>query len=233
MERLLRRQRDAIAQMFSAIAPRYDLLNHLLSFGMDLRWRQFAVQWLPLSAKVIVDIGTGTGDFAFAALRRCPDAKIIGVDLSPAMLQLARRKTPPSWRSRCAWLLGDALRLPLPDGCADAVLAAFVIRNFSDLEQGLKEMARVLKAGGVAVLLEFCQPPEEWWHTPIGLFIRYIVPKIGGWLGDSVAYAYLAASMRTFLPADAITQKMQQIGFRRAGWIPLAFGVATFLLGVR
>ncbi|MFA0749775.1 MAG: hypothetical protein SLRJCFUN_000178 [Candidatus Fervidibacter sp.] len=233
MERLLRRQRDAIAQMFSTIAPRYDLLNHLLSFGMDLRWRQFAVQWLPLSAKVIVDIGTGTGDFAFAALRRCPDAKVIGVDLSLPMLRLARRKTLPSWRSRCAWMLSDALRLPLPDGCADAILAAFVIRNFHDLDGGLKEMARVLKAGGVAVILEFCQPPERWWQTPIGLFVRYLVPKVGGWLGDSVAYAYLAASMRTFLPAEVIAQRMQEAGFRRVRWASLSFGVTTCLLGVR
>lgn len=233
MERLLRRQRDAIAQMFSTIAPRYDLLNHLLSFGMDLRWRQFAVQWLPMSAKVIVDIGTGTGDFAFAALRRCPDAKVIGVDLSLPMLRLAQSKAVVEQRSRCVWLVGDGLQLPLPDRCADGVLAAFVIRNFSDLRQGLREMVRVLKPGGVALLLEFCQPPEAWWHTPAGLFVRYVVPCLGRCLGDSVAYAYLAASIRTFLPVDAITNLMREVGFQRADGVPLSFGVATLLRGVR
>lgn len=233
MERLLQRQKEAIAQMFNAIAPRYDLLNRLLSLGADVCWRRFAVQWLPASARCIVDIGAGTGDFAFAALRRCPDAQVIGVDLSQRMLERARRKTKPSFGQRCQWLMADALRLPLRDGVADAVLCAFTARNFENLAQGFKEMARVLGGGGVALILEFCQPPPSWWWTPIGLFIHYGVPFIGGWLGDPIAYAYLTASIRTFLPAEEIADRMQQVGFRRADWVPLTFGVATLFRAVK
>ncbi len=233
MERLLQRKREAIAQMFSAIAPRYDLLNRLLSLGADVCWRRFAVQWLPVSARCIVDIGAGTGDFAFAALRRCSDAKVIGVDFSQRMLERARRKAKPSFMPHCQWLVADALRLPLRDKAADAVLCAFTARNFEDLTQGFEEMARVLRGGGVALILEFCQPPSSWWWTPVGLFIRYGVPLIGGWLGDPVAYAYLTASIRTFLPAEDIANSIRQVGFRRVDWVPLTLGVTTLFRAVK
>ncbi|MER3499960.1 MAG: hypothetical protein IMHGJWDQ_000438 [Candidatus Fervidibacter sp.] len=234
MEPLLKRQREAIAQMFGAIALRYDLLNRLLSGWQDVRWRQFAVKWLPRTARWIVDIGTGTGDFAFAALRRCPEALVIGIDISPRMLSLARWKAKKNGlEKRCWWVLADGLKVPFPDGKADAVLSAFVIRNFEDLLHGLREMARLLRPGGVALILEFCQPPDGWWQTPIGLFVRYGVPLLGRLWGNPLAYAYLTASIRTFLPAEEIAKMLRCVGFRQAVWMPLTFGVATLFRAVK
>ncbi len=228
MKPLLRRQKEAIVEMFSAIAPRYDLLNRLLSAWQDVRWRRFAVEWLPVDAQVIVDIGTGTGDFAFMALERCPFAKVVGVDPSPTMLRLAYKKAERKGVSdRTQWVQGDGLQLPMRDEIADVVLCAFVIRNFADLSQGLRELARILRPNGVALILEFCQPPSDWWLTPIGVFVRFGVPLLGRILSDPIAYAYLTASIRTFLPAEQIAALLCQQGFRKVHWLPLTFGVAT------
>ncbi|MFA0740721.1 MAG: hypothetical protein DFNUSKGM_000828 [Candidatus Fervidibacter sacchari] len=234
MEPLLHRNREAIARMFSAIAPKYDLLNRLLSGFSDVRWRKFAVEWLPVSARTVVDIGTGTGDFAFAVLDRCNEAKVIGIDLSAQMLKLAQRKAVnQSKKDSCSWLVADGLNLPLRDGFADAVVCAFVIRNFEDLTKGLREMHRVLKPDGVALILEFCQPKPSWWWTPIGLFVRYFVPMAGRLLSDPVAYFYLVASIKTFLPAESIAEKLRAVGFRKVTWTPLTFGVTTLFLAVK
>ncbi|MEJ7613143.1 ubiquinone/menaquinone biosynthesis methyltransferase [Fervidibacter sacchari] len=234
MEPLLHRNREAIARMFSAIAPKYDLLNRLLSGFSDVRWRKFAVEWLPVSARTVVDIGTGTGDFAFAVLDRCNEAKVIGIDLSAQMLKLAQRKAVnQSKKDSCSWLIADGLNLPLRDGFADAVVCAFVIRNFEDLTKGLREMHRVLKPDGVALILEFCQPKPSWWWTPIGLFVRYFVPMAGRLLSDPVAYFYLVASIKTFLPAESIAEKLRAVGFRKVTWTPLTFGVTTLFLAVK
>ena len=234
MEPLLQRRRRAIASMFSAIAPKYDLLNRLLSGFNDVRWRRFAVEWLPVSAKIVVDIGTGTGDFAFAVLSRCNEAKAIGVDLSAQMLKLARKKAiAQGKRDSCSWLLADGLNLPLHDESADVVVCAFVIRNFEDLTKGLREMHRILKPDGVALILEFCQPKPSWWRTPVGLFVRYFVPMAGRLLSDPVAYSYLVASIKTFLPAESIAEKLRTVGFRKVAWASLTFGVTTLFLAVK
>lgn len=186
MEPLLNRKRDAIAKMFSDIAPRYDLLNRLLTGWLDVRWRKFAADWLPASTRIVVDVGAGTGDSTFAVLDRCEEAKVIGVDLSERMLKLARKKAERMGKNeQSRWLLGDGLNLPFHDEVADAVVSAFVIRNFEDLTKGFREIHRVLKRGGVALILEFCQPPQSWWWTPVGLFVRYAVPLAGRILSDA------------------------------------------------
>jgi len=234
MEPLLHRNREAIARMFSAIAPKYDLLNRLLSGFSDVRWRKFAVEWLPVSARTVVDIGTGTGDFAFAVLDRCSKAKVIGIDLSAQMLKLAQRKADAQGKKgKCSWLIADGLNLPLRDEFADAIVCAFVIRNFEDLTKGLIEMHRILKPKGVALILEFCQPKPSWWWTPIGLFVRYVVPIVGRLVSGSVAYSYLTASIQTFLPAEAIAEKLIAVGFKKVVYAPLTFGVATFFRAVK
>lgn len=220
--------------MFSEIAPRYDLLNHLLSGWLDVRWRKFATEWLPPSAKIIIDVGTGTGDFAFSALRKCVDATVVGIDLSERMLKLALRKASSmGMDDQCQWLLADGLSLPFRDEIADAVISAFVIRNFEDLTKGLREIHRVLKKGGTALVLEFCQPPQSWWWTPVGLFVRYAVPFMGRLLSDATAYSYLTASIQTFLPAEVLAGKMSEVGFRKVSWLPLTFGVATLFRAVK
>ncbi len=234
MNPLLVRKRDAIAKMFSDIASRYDLLNHLLSGWLDIRWRKFAAEWLPASAQIVIDVGTGTGDFAFAASDKCKGATIIGVDLSEQMLKLARKKATNMSKGRqCQWLLADGLSLPFSDEIADAVVSAFVIRNFEDLTEGLKEIHRVLKQGGVALILEFCQPPQSWWWTPAGLFVRYAVPLLGRFLSDAIAYSYLTASIQTFVPAEEVAEKLTLAGFRKVAWLPLTFSVATLFRVVK
>lgn len=220
--------------MFTAIAPRYDLLNRLLSGWADMRWRNFSVRWLPAPAKIILDIGTGTGEFALTALKRNDGAKTIGVDLSERMLRLAQRKTSAKGiDERCAWLMADGVRLPFREESVDAILCAFVIRNFEDLDEGLREMNRVLKSGGVVLVLEFCQPPPSWWWTPIGLFVRHFIPFVGRVMGHSTAYAYLTASIQTFLPAKSVAEKMVSAGFREVIWVPLTFGTVTFFRAVK
>lgn len=231
---LINRKRDAIAKMFSEIAPKYDLLNRLLSVWLDIRWRKFAVEWCPSSAKVVVDVGTGTGDFAFAVLEKCECATVIGVDLSERMLKLARGKSAKMGKdAQCQWLLADGLSLPFRNESADAVVSAFVIRNFEDLTKGLKEIHRVLKRGGVTLILEFCQPPKSWWRTPVGLFVRYAIPLIGGVLSDSIAYSYLTASIQSFLTSEAVAEKLSAVGFRKVTWLPLTFGVVTLFRAVK
>lgn len=216
------------------IAPRYDLLNRLLSGFQDIRWRKFAVEWLPASSQVIVDVGTGTGDFAIAALKKCPEAKVIGVDISETMLALAKSKSRSNKvTDQYNLLCADGLKLPLKDEVADGLLCAFVIRNFEDLTEGLKEMVRILKPGGVALILEFCQPRNEWWRTPVGLFVKYVVPFLGSLLSNPSAYAYLTASIQTFLPAETIAEEMRKVGFRKVAWLSLTFGVATFFRAVK
>lgn len=234
MENLFNRKREEIAKMFSRIAPKYDLLNHLLSGWLDVRWRKFATEWLSASAEIVIDIGTGTGDFAFTVLDKCKDAKVIGVDLSECMLKLAQRKAASIGKVvQCQWLLADGLSLPFRDEISDAVVSAFVIRNFEDLTKGLQEIHRVLKRGGVAIVLEFCRPHQSWWWTPIGLFVRYAVPLVGRILSDAVAYSYLTESIQTFLPAEAVAEKMNMVGFRKVAWLPLTFGVATLFRAVK
>ncbi|MCS7263982.1 MAG: ubiquinone/menaquinone biosynthesis methyltransferase [Armatimonadetes bacterium] len=234
MESLLKRKREAIRQMFSAIAPKYDLLNRLLSGFQDVRWRKFAVDWLSPSTRLIVDIGTGTGDFAFAAIKRCREAKVIGIDISEPMLVLAKSKANSKRVSdRYKLICADGLNLPLADGVADAVLSAFVVRNFEDLSEGIREMFRILKPEGVALILEFCQPPVEWWWTPIGLFVRYVVPMVGALLSNPVAYAYLTASIQTFTPSEAIANIMFDVGFKKVASLPLTFSVATLFRAVK
>jgi demethylmenaquinone methyltransferase/2-methoxy-6-polyprenyl-1,4-benzoquinol methylase len=231
---LLDRKRDAIAKMFSDIASRYDLLNHLLTGWLDVRWRRFAAEWLSPSAQVVIDVGTGTGDFAFAVLDKCERATVIGVDLSERMLKLARRKATNMGKScQCQWLLADGLSLPFRDEVADAVVSAFVIRNFEDLTEGLREIHRVLKQGGVALILEFCQPPPSWWWTPVGLFVRYAVPLAGRLLSDAIAYSYLTASIQTFLSAEEVAEKLTSLGFKKVTWLPLTFSVATLFRALK
>lgn len=234
MEPLLKRKREVIAKMFNAIAPRYDLLNHLLSGWLDVRWRKFATEWLPASTRIVIDVGTGTGDFALSVLSKCKDATVIGIDLSERMLKLAQRKAASMEKdTQLLCLLADGLNLPFQDEVADAVVSAFVIRNFEDLTKGLREIHRVLRLGGVAIILEFCQPSQFWWWTPVGLFVRYGVPLVGRLLSASTAYSYLTASIQTFLPAKAIAEKMTMVGFRKVDWLPLTFGVATLFCAVK
>lgn len=216
--------------MFTRIADRYDLLNRILTVGLDRIWRQKAVECLPPDGRLVVDIGVGTGDFAFYALQRYPQLFVLGVDLSEKMLRKSRAKL-----NSCRYfgLLADALNLPLRDQCADAVLCGFTVRNFENLHRGLSEMARILKPGGRALILEFAPVSPAWHRSLYGLLVRYGVPLVGRLFSEAMAYRYLSLSIKQMEPPDGVTKALIDAGFRSVSYGVLAFGFVVCFLAIR
>lgn len=169
--------------MFDRIAPTYDVLNHTLSANIDRLWRRRVVRCVAAGApRRILDLATGTGDLALALARAVPGAQVLGLDLSEGMLDGARRKAVAAGLdARVLLERGDAEHLALADASVDAVTVAFGVRNFGDLECGLREMARVLKPGGRAVVLEFSTPRNPLFRTLYGWYNRRVLPLVGGW----------------------------------------------------
>jgi demethylmenaquinone methyltransferase/2-methoxy-6-polyprenyl-1,4-benzoquinol methylase len=226
----------AVREMFSSVAPRYDLLNHLLSFNVDrLWWRRTARTFahiLSRSDARVLDLCCGTGDMAFALCRQAGKVQplILGADFSHPMLQRALEK---SAGTPLQWVEADALRLPLPDGSLDLVTAAFGFRNLADYDAGLREIARVLRPGGEAGILDFGEP-----RGVIGsiyrLYFRHILPKIGTVIsGVKGPYQYLPASVERFPTPQQMLEGMRAAGFREASWTPYTFGVAGLYSGSR
>lgn len=225
----------AIREMFTAIAPRYDLLNHVLSANVDkLWWRRTARAFAHIldrpDAKVL-DLCCGTGDMAFALRRQSKKAEIIGADFSHTMLVLASEKMSPSLPVK--WIEADALQLPFPDQSFDLVTSAFGFRNLADYDAGLREIFRVLRRGGEYGILEFSEPDGalgKIYHV----YFKSILPRIGRLIsGNSGAYAYLPASVERFpAPAEMIS-RMQDVGFRNGSWTPYTFGIAGLYRGTR
>lgn len=220
--------------MFSSIAPRYDLLNHLLSFSVDrLWWRRTAREFAPILARTdarVLDLCCGTGDMAFALRRQADKAKplLLGVDFSHPMLQRAARK---SAGTALRWAEADALHLPLPDASFDLVTAAFGFRNLADYDAGLREIARVLRPGGETGILDFGEPRG---FVGIGyrFYFRRILPKIGTVIsGVKGPYQYLPASVERFPAPEEMLQRMRAAGFREATWRPYTFGIAGLYRG--
>lgn len=212
--------------MFGAIAPRYDLLNHLLSFNLDRAWRREAVEALsPAEGGLYLDLCTGTGDLALAMLRRTR-ARIIGADVARPMLALARKKAKRKGVD-LPLLEADALSLPFPSDCLDGLAVAFGVRNFEDLDRGLKEMARVLKPGGRACILEFSDPRGRLFGPLFKLYFRKVLPVVGGLVsGGFGAYAYLPATVRLFPGCREMARRLDDAGLEIILQKPLTFGVA-------
>src|SRR5262245_4824736 len=219
---------DRIARMFDAIAARYDLLNHLLSAGIDRRWRRRAVEALALAGRErVLDLCTGTGDLALAMIRATPGAAcVVGVDFAAAMLGVARVKVRgASLDSRVALVRGDATRIPCRDASVDAVTVAFGIRNVNDVRAASREMRRVLRPGGRIAILEFAIPT-----TPIvgGLYPWYLhrmLPLIGRAVSRSrEAYGYLPASIDAFAAPDELVRILRDTGFDGVSAIPMTIG---------
>ncbi len=224
----------AIREMFTSIAPRYDLLNHVLSFRVDwLWWRRAARCFRPIltaPASHALDLCCGTGDMTFALLRQATGSgvQILGVDFSHAMLARAQQK---SAGTSLAWIEADALNLPFPDSQFELVTAAFGFRNLADYDASLCEILRVLKPEGECGILDFGQP-----HGVVGgvyrLYFRRVLPVIGTILsGVRGPYAYLPASVERFPPPAEMIECMRQCGFREASWTPYTFGIAGLYRG--
>jgi demethylmenaquinone methyltransferase/2-methoxy-6-polyprenyl-1,4-benzoquinol methylase len=217
-----------IAGMFDAIARRYDLLNRVLSGGLDQRWRRRALRELSLGAgDVLLDVCTGTADVPLAALRldEAPRAAV-GVDFSHAMLAIGLRKVRRAGRTRISLVQGDATALPLPDDGATAATIAFGIRNVQEPERACREIARVLRPGGRLAVLEFGLPRSRLFRRVYLWYASRVLPRIGGLVSrHASAYAYLPESVARFPPPEEFGQLLQRSGFPHVRVVPLTLGI--------
>jgi demethylmenaquinone methyltransferase/2-methoxy-6-polyprenyl-1,4-benzoquinol methylase len=225
----------AVRSMFDRIAPRYDLLNHVLSGGIDVRWRRRAVDVLEAAPGArVLDLCTGTADLLIEALRRDGRARGTGLDFSLPMLARAAGKIARrGLAGRAAVVAADVQRLPVRDGAFDGALMAFGIRNVAEPARALAEVRRALRPGGRLVVLEFSRP-----RGPIGFlyraYSRHVLPRIGGWVsGDRGAYAYLPASVERFATPAELGALMEGAGFTAVRWRPLTGGIAHVFQGDR
>ncbi|MDQ7040916.1 MAG: bifunctional demethylmenaquinone methyltransferase/2-methoxy-6-polyprenyl-1,4-benzoquinol methylase UbiE [Rhodothermus sp.] len=229
-------KKQQVAAMFDAIAPRYDLLNRILSAGIDRRWRRQAVDLIALEEpRRVLDVATGTADLAIEVARRLPVERVVGVDIAESMLRIGQEKVARlGLNDRVVLRKGDAEKLPFSDAQFDAVLVAFGVRNFEDLDRGLQESYRVLKPGGVLVVLEFSHPRIPIIRTLYRWYAHHILPRIGAWLSrDEGAYRYLPKSVEAFPDGPDFLQRMARVGFRDLYWKPLTFGIASLYRGRR
>lgn len=228
-------KKQQVEAMFDNIAPRYDLLNRVLSFGIDQRWRKQAVRMLrETQPRRILDVATGTADLALQALTLDPE-EVVGVDISEEMLKVGREKIAALGLSgRVTLRRGDAEKLPFSDAQFDAVLVAFGVRNFEDLERGLAEIRRVLRPGGLLVVLEFSQPHRFPIKQLYAWYSRHVLPRIGRTVSkDEGAYRYLPDSVAAFPSGEAFLTRMRQVGYADLKWKPLTFGIASLYRGRR
>jgi len=214
----------AVDTMFDTIAPRYDLLNRMLTFGMDIGWRKKTVASLKLPANsLVLDLACGTGDLC----RVLTDAGLrpIGVDRSAGMLGAAR--------TDAALVRGDAMRLPVPDGGADGVVCGFALRNVLDLGEFFVECVRVLRPGGRVALLEVCEPANPVLRAGHSVYFNKVVPLVGGLVSDRSAYRYLPKSLAYLPPGPEIVSLLSGAGFADVSRRMLSVGIAQLLTGTR
>ena len=220
-------KRAAVKAMFDRIAPRYDVLNRMLTLGLDQRWRGRALDAVEVTAgDVLIDLACGTGDLAERAAER--GAEVIGVDFAREMLRGAQRRL-----DGIALAQGDGAALPFATGSASVLTCGFALRNFVDLGRVFREMGRVLAPGGRLALIEVDRPPSGWVRRGHSLYFDRVVPRVGGWLSDRAAYAYLPQST-SYLPGDDDLREMLELaGFSEIRKERLLLGTAQILLGVR
>ena len=226
-------KKEQVAEMFNNISKRYDLLNHVLSMGIDILWRKKAVRMLkPFSPKVILDIATGTGDFAIESSRLKPD-KIYGVDISEGMLEVGRKKIiSKKLNDVIEMQLGDSEKLLFDDNFFDAVTVAFGVRNYENLKLGLSEMFRVMKPGGHVVIIEFSKPNKFPIKQVYNFYFKAILPTIGKLVSkDQSAYTYLPESVSAFPHGQAFIDIMNEVGFTETKAIPLTLGISSIYWG--
>jgi demethylmenaquinone methyltransferase/2-methoxy-6-polyprenyl-1,4-benzoquinol methylase len=226
-----------VAAMFDRIAPRYDLMNRLMTFGMDQRWRRFVVaRAAPPPRGVALDVATGTGDIAIALARRIgPGGAVIATDFSREMMHPGPGKAAKAGvGGTVRFMAADALRLPFPDDAFDCATTGFAMRNVTDVERAFREMCRVVKPGGRVVCLEVAKPrfpPVRWLH---GLYFRRIVPRIGRIVtGQREAYTYLPESARTFPQPPALAAIMERAGLRDVRFHRLSLGAVAVHVGTK
>ncbi|BDC98409.1 bifunctional demethylmenaquinone methyltransferase/2-methoxy-6-polyprenyl-1,4-benzoquinol methylase UbiE [Persicobacter psychrovividus] len=218
-----------VRQMFNNISKRYDLLNHVLSLGVDIYWRKKAVKILKKDQpELILDIATGTGDFAIEALNANPK-KVIGVDISEGMLDMGRQKIKAKGlEDRIEMRLGDSEGLLFEDNHFDAVIVSFGVRNYENLEKGLADMCRVLKPGGRLVIIEFSKPRHFPFKQIYNAYFKFVLPLVGRIISkDDSAYTYLPESVNAFPDGERFTSILDNVGYKETKCIPLTFGISS------
>jgi demethylmenaquinone methyltransferase/2-methoxy-6-polyprenyl-1,4-benzoquinol methylase len=219
-----------VRAMFDQIAPRYDLLNHLLSLNIDKRWRAFVVAEVapvlaPPGARAL-DLCCGTGDLSLALREGCPRAEVVGLDFSRQMLVRAHEKAAGG--RPVPFVQGDASGVPFADASFDAVTIAFGLRNLASVEAGLAEMRRLLRPGGRAVVLEFSKPVVPLFREAFNLYFAHVLPRIGGIVSGSMgAYSYLPASVKAFPDQRRLKEMMERAGFAGVRYRNLSGGIAA------
>jgi len=225
---------EKIQQMFGTIAPRYDLLNRMLSFGIDRRWRKKAVQLLKYrDGARILDVATGTGDVALEIARTTPSSvKITGADFCKEMVDLGRIKVAQSpYAGRIDFTVAPCEDLPFPNETFDSITIAFGIRNVVDRKLGLAEMWRVLRPGGRMIILEFSTPRSQLFRQIYYFYFRRLLPVIGGLISKYNAYKYLPDSVLEFPSHEEFAAMIEEAGFRSVHIKELTFGIASIYVG--
>jgi demethylmenaquinone methyltransferase/2-methoxy-6-polyprenyl-1,4-benzoquinol methylase len=221
-----------VAAMFDRIAPRYDLMNALISWFQEPRWRRRAIDLAGLQpGMAAIDVATGTGKVATGLADRVgPFGRVVGIDVSAAMIARAQRANAD--RVELRFVVGDALDLPVEDGTADAATIAFGMRNLADYERGFAEMSRVVRPGGIVVCLEAARP-----RSPMGrlawLWFERAVPLLGRLAGHAAAYRYLVATVRSYPAPERVAEIMARAGLVDVRWVALTFGMVTIHTGRR
>ena len=228
-------KKEQVAKMFDNISGRYDFLNHFLSLGIDIRWRRKAIKELTLLApKLILDVATGTGDFAIQALDLHPD-KVIGIDISEGMLDVGRTKIiERNLDQKIELRNGDSENIPFEENKFDAVIVAFGVRNFENLEKGLTEIFRVVRPGGKVVILEFSKPARFPFKQLYNFYFKFILPRIGRLFSqDKAAYTYLPESVQAFPDGNDFLKILSSIGYKFTTCKPLTFGISSLYTGTK
>lgn len=228
-------KKEEVAEMFDNISKRYDFLNHFLSLGIDKLWRRKAVRQLKdLRPKRILDLATGTGDFAIAALKLNPD-EVVGVDISQGMLDMGIQKMKKRGHDKIVKMqLADSEKLPFEDASFDALTVGFGVRNYENLEKGLSDMLRILRPGGKAVILEFSKPKKFPIKQVFGFYSKRVIPFLGKLISkDKRAYAYLPESVEAFPEGTDFETIMTKLGYEEVNSILLSGGIATIYMGLK
>ncbi len=229
-------KKEEVRDMFDNIAPKYDFLNHTLSFSIDRLWRKRVVRIVRRCHPThILDVATGTGDLAIEMARRMRNTQVLGVDLSQEMLNVARRKVEAKGLDgRVVLEQGDAEHLSVGTGVVDVATVAFGVRNFQDLDAGLGELARTIKPGGKVVILEFSTPKNRIFGSLYGFYSRHILPGVGAAVShDKRAYTYLPESVAEFPAPEKFIERMEQAGFKNCKARSQTFGIAQIYVGER
>jgi len=205
-----------VQDVFTRIAPRYDLMNRLMTAGQDIRWRKEVIRRARLQAgDLLLDLGAGTGDLAHEALRQQPGCRVVAADFTLGMMLAGKRES-----GRITWAAADALHLPFADSSFDAVVSGYLLRNVADLPQALVEMRRVLKPGGRWVALDTTRPQPGVLAPFIRFYLRHIIPALGALItGQRDAYTYLPESTQAFLTAEDLADKLGLAGFTNIGFV--------------